>query len=182
MEEWKDINGYKGYYQISNIGNVRSLRRSASMKNGVRRTYQGRVLKPALDGRKRYLQVNLSKNAVSKMHQVHRLVGKSFVDGYFDGGEIDHIDTNTTNNNASNLKWTTRSGNMLNPITHNKTIIDHIENQRIPVIGVNELTGHVLHFNYVREAKKNGYKGIGENIHGRTKHCGGYVWRYANEV
>ncbi len=178
-ETWKDIRGYEGYYQVSNLGRVKSLDRISTMKNGVKRRKRGRILKSAFDTKKRYLQVDLSKDGKCNMCRVHDLVGKAFVKGYFEGAEIDHIDTITTNNNVSNLRWTNRKGNMANPITQTK-IKNNIDKQKIPVKGINIFNGDTIHFNSVREAKRNGFKGIGENIHGRTKHCGGYIWRYAN--
>jgi len=179
VEIWKDIKGYEGYYQVSNLGKVKSLDRISTMKNGVKRMKTGRVLKPGLDTKRRYLQVNLSKNGKCNVCRVHDLVGKAFVGGYFDGAEVDHIDTVTTNNNADNLRWTNRKGNMANPITQIK-IKNNIDKQKIPVKGINIHNGDTIQFDSVREAKRNGFKGIGENIHGRTKHCGGYVWRYDN--
>lgn len=178
-EIWRDIKGYERYYQVSSLGRVRSLDRISTMKNGVKRRKKGRILKPCFDTKKRYLQVNLSKNGRCNIYRVHSLVGKAFVDGYFKSAEIDHIDTITTNNNSNNLRWTNRKGNMANPITQIK-IKNIVDKQKIPVKGVNIYNGNIIHFNSVREAKRNGFKGIGENIHGRTKHCGGYVWRYDN--
>lgn len=178
MESWRDIEGYEGYYQVSNAGKVRSLDRISIMKNGVKRTNKGKVLALVFDGKAKYLYVSLSKDGIAIKKSVHRLVGKTFTDGYFEGSEIDHIDTNPINNNALNLRWTDRSGNMKNPITYQNTINHHVEKQRIPVMGTNKTNGYILQFDYVRQAKKNGFKGIGENIHGRASHCKGYIWRY----
>ena len=122
------------------------------------------------------------KKGKTKPVQVHTLVGKHFVIGYKEGLEIDHIDTNPINNKSNNLRWVDRSANMLNPKTHAKIIKHHIEVQRRPVIGINIKNGFILEFDYVRQAKAAGFKGIGENIHGRAKQCKGYVWRYLNDV
>lgn len=180
-EIWKDVEGYEGLYQVSNLGRVRSL--DHYRKNGFSGYItKGRILKQQFDGKKRYLHINFSKNGIRKMAQVHTLVGKAFVNGYKKGLEIDHKDTITTNNKATNLVWVTRSQNMRNPITHKKILKHHIEVQSIPVIGISIIDKSKISFNSVREAKRNGFKGIGENIHGRCKQCKGYVWRYANEI
>ena len=180
-EIWKDIKGYEGLYQVSSLGRVRSIDHyRKSGKGGY--IIKGKVLKQNFDGKKRYLHVILSKGKKTRTVQVHTLVGKHFVEGYKKGLEIDHIDTITTNNKVSNLKWVTRSENMRNPITYKKTIKHHIEVQSIPVIGINIQNGSKLEFPSVREAKRNGFKGIGENIHGRAKQCKGYIWRYADDV
>lgn len=180
-EIWKDIKGYEGFYQVSNFGRVKSLDHYRKSGLGGYIT-KGRILKQCFDGRKRYLHVNLSKGKECKVIQVHTLVGKYFVEGYKDGLEIDHIDTITTNNKANNLRWVTRSVNMRNPITYSKTLKHHIEVQRIPVVGISIKDGSVIKFHSVREAKRNGFKGIGENIHGRCKQCKGYIWRYDNAM
>lgn len=181
-EIWKDIAGYEGIYHVSNLGRVKSLDRECAMKNGVTRKKKGKVLKGSFDGKKRYLQVNLSVNGKARILLVHRLVAIAFVDGYKEGLEVDHKDCDTTNNKAKNLRWVNRSQNMRNPETYKKIIKYHKEVQSIPVIGVNKENNKIIRFNSVREAKRNGFKGIGENIHGRTRQCGGYVWRYQNDV
>ena len=181
-EIWKDINGYEDIYQVSNLGRIKSLDRYYVMKNGVKRKAKGKILVQSFDGKKRYLQVNLSKNGKSKTYLIHRLVAFAFVDGYEKWLEVDHKDCNCENNNYKNLKWVNRSENMRNPNTYKKIIKHHKEVQIIPVVGVNLKNNNILKFSSVREAKRNGFKGIGENIHGRSKQCGGYVWRYANDV
>ena len=180
-EIWKPIKGYEGLYEVSNLGRVKSLDHYRKAGKGGYVT-KGRILKQCFDGKKRYLHVNLSNGKKTKIFQVHTLVGKHFVEGYKEGLEIDHIDTNTTNNIAENLRWTTRSENMRNPLTYSKTLKHHIEVQSIPVIGVSLKDNSILKFKSVREAKRNGFKGIGENIHGRCKQCKGYVWRYADAM
>ena len=180
-EVWKDIKGYEGLYQVSNLGRVRSLDRYREFNN-KKCFVKGKILKQGLDTKKRYLHVQLSKKGKTKPVQVHTLVGKHFVIGYKEGLEIDHIDTNPINNKSNNLRWVDRSANMLNPKTHAKIIKHHIEVQRRPVIGINIKNGFILEFDYVRQAKAAGFKGIGENLHGRAKQCKGYVWRYLNDV
>ena len=180
-EEWKDIKGFEGLYQVSNLGRVRSLDHYRKSGKGGYIT-KGRVLKQNFDGKKRYLHVALSKGKKTRTVQVHTLVGKHFIIGYKEGLEIDHIDTNPINNKSNNLRWVDRSANMLNPKTHAKIIKHHIEVQRRPVIGINIKNGFILEFDYVRQAKAAGFKGIGENLHGRAKQCKGYIWRYADEV
>lgn len=98
-EIWKDIPGYEGYYQVSNFGRVKSLRR---------------VLKAGL--RKGYLYISLR----NKKFNIHRLVAIAFIPNPGNLPEVDHIDGNKLNNNANNLKWATRQQNELNPITKNR--------------------------------------------------------------
>lgn len=179
-EEWKDIKGYEELYQVSNLGRIKSLDRIIIMKNGIERKIKGRILIPTLDGKKNYLQVNLSKNNIHKTHLVHRLVGLSFVNGHEEGLDINHIDCDKTNNHYLNLRWVTRSQNMRNEKTYKKIIKHHKEIQSKAVIGVNKINGLILEFESGREAQRNGFKGIRENISGRCKQCKGFIWRYLN--
>ena len=100
MEEiWKDIEGYEGRYQVSNLGNVKSFK-----FNPPKNIYQDTT-------KAGYKQVKLYKNRKSKNIGVHILVAKAFVDGYKDGLEVNHKDLDKTNNVYTNLEWVTRSEN-----------------------------------------------------------------------
>lgn len=112
MEIWKDIKGYEGLYQVSNYGNIKRLARCQ---------LDGRHLKEKLfnlnvsgDG---YIMVGLTKNKQRTMYYVHRLVAEQFIPHEKDKYEVDHIDTDRTNNHVDNLRWVTRSENNLNPLT-----------------------------------------------------------------
>ena len=110
MEEiWKDIAGYEGKYQVSNMGRVRSLPRVALDTKGRRQQVKGIILKP--NDRKGYDSVRLRGNGCQEVFSVHRLVGMAFVPGYFDGAVINHKDENPKNNRADNLEWVTISEN-----------------------------------------------------------------------
>lgn len=108
-EEWRDIAGYEGFYQVSNMGRVRSLNRTFKRSDGTTATYKGRILKPA--GRP-YLHVYLSKNNVHSMMRVHRLVAEAFVSNPKDLECVDHIDCDKTNNRADNLRWCSHAQNI----------------------------------------------------------------------
>ena len=112
MEElWKQIDGYEGYYEVSNTGLVRSIGRNVIRSDGVVHHRVGKNKKPTpnKDG---YLTVKLSKNGVDTRVTIHSLVAAAFVDGYFDGAEVNHKDFNRTNNNASNLEWVSHGDNV----------------------------------------------------------------------
>jgi hypothetical protein len=107
MEEWRDIIGYEGYYQVSNIGNVRSLDRIIPTKAGYSRLRKGRFL--SLLDCNGYVVVNLSIENRSKIHYVHRLVLSSFT--LYSKLEINHIDGDKKNNIISNLEYVTKKEN-----------------------------------------------------------------------
>lgn len=101
MEEiWKDIVGYEGLYQVSNLGRVKSLDRIDA--SGHRR--KGKILKPRInhDG---YVQINLHKNSIRKTVSVHRIVAIAFIPNTENKREVNHVDENKANNHVSNLQW-----------------------------------------------------------------------------
>lgn len=111
MEQWKDICGFEGYYQVSDEGNVRSLDRYYLCSNGKINHRRGKQCNFRAD-KDGYLKVKLSKEGVTKVVPVHRLVAKAFVSGYADGLEVDHKDNDRQNNKASNLRWVTHAENV----------------------------------------------------------------------
>ena len=109
QEQWKDIEGYEGIYQVSSFGRVRSLDRVRPDKNGVMQPFKGKILgQYPLNG---YNHVALMKNCQHRTTKVHRLVALAFVPGYFDGAEVNHKDENRLNNRADNLEWCDRKYN-----------------------------------------------------------------------
>ncbi len=107
-EEWRDIAGYEGFYQVSDMGRVRSLTRTFLRSDGSTATYKGRILIP--QGHP-YYHVNLSKNNVAKRPRVHRLVAQTFVPNPDGLDQVDHINCIKTDNRACNLRWCTPSEN-----------------------------------------------------------------------
>lgn len=115
-EIWKDIPKYKGYYQASNHGKIRSLNRIIPHPTIGFQTLKGKTLKsnPIKDG---YLRVDLSMNGVVEHHQVHRLILYTFVGNPPDGyTQTNHKDGVKTNNMLNNLEWIDASGNMRHAI------------------------------------------------------------------
>lgn len=107
-EEWKDVVGYEGIYQVLNHGRVRAVPRVAVRCNGRSYTVKGNLLDPweIQDG---YQQVGLYKNLESpRVVSVHRLVLEAFVGPCPKGQECRHLDGMAWNNRLENLKWGTR--------------------------------------------------------------------------
>lgn len=117
-EIWKEIEGYEGLYEVSNMGRVRSLDRSV-IHRGKQMVLKGRVLKPGTN-KEGYHFVILCKEGKKKLTRVHRLVAEAFIQNLDNKPCIDHINTERTDNRVENLKWCTYSENNLNPITLEK--------------------------------------------------------------
>lgn len=110
-EIWKDINGYEGKYQISNLGRVKALARfDYGAKNKSLRQYKERILKPGLTDNG-YNLVVLIKDTIKTSYHVHRLVGITFIDNPENKKCINHKDGIKTNCAVSNLEWCTHSEN-----------------------------------------------------------------------
>lgn len=112
MEIWKDIEGYEGRYQVSNLGRVKSLAKTIDVGGKTKRFQPERVLKPS-KGVKGYLLVALYKNKRSKMKRVHRLVAEAFIPNPQKMPSVNHKDENKENNKAENLEWCTHKYNNL---------------------------------------------------------------------
>ena len=109
QEIWKDIEGYEGYYQVSNLGRVKSLERKTKQHHNSVRTQPERILKSWI---KRYESVILCKDSKTKKVPIHRLVAKAFLPNENNLPEVNHKDENKLNNCADNLEWCTREYNI----------------------------------------------------------------------
>lgn len=98
-EIWKDIKNYEGLYQISNFGNLKSI------KNG-----REKIIKQNYS--QRYIRNNLWKKCKYKTLSIHRLVAEAFVPNPSNYKIVNHKDGNRYNNNATNLEWCTQSHNV----------------------------------------------------------------------
>lgn len=94
MEEWRDVKGYEGYYQVNHFGAIRRLHKHTA----------NRRLKAVLD-KYGYLYVCLSMDGISKKHKVHRIVAEAFLENKENLPQINHKDENKQNNHYTNLEW-----------------------------------------------------------------------------
>lgn len=180
MEEiWRDIKGYEGLYQVSNLGNVRSLR--YRNRDEVRELF----LKPHNQG---YLQVELHRDGKRKMFTVHRLVAMAFVDGYEENKQVNHIDENKQNNVSTNLEWVSTSQNVLHSISHRRVVKTrkypkfHARTDRRPVVQMS-LNGELINHweSTIKVKEKLGYSdwSIKQCCRGKRQTAYGYRWQYA---
>lgn len=168
MEEiWKDIEGYEGVYQVSNLGRVNSL-------------YTNRILNGDKVGG-RYLRVVLCKNNIKSKKLIHRLVAQAFIPNPENKPQVNHIDEDKTNNRADNLEWVTRKENANHGIRNTRMS----KSKSIPVIAINIKTGESKDFYGASEcAKQLGLyqQNITRVLKGKCKQTGGYTFKYKGET
>lgn len=176
-EMWKDIKGYEGLYQVSNLGNVRSLEH---LDKNKRNRIVGRVLKPGMKAYG-YLQVGLRDGyGKQKNYYVHRLVMEAFVGECPDGCEVNHIDENKANNNISNLEYVTHKTNM-----NYGTNIQRRATKRRKAVVQYSWDGNVTaeYESTVEAEKATGvwHNNISKVCKGKTKTAGGFMWKYKRD-
>lgn len=114
-EMWKEIPGYEGLYEASNLGRIRSVDgKVTSSARFSRRVWKQRIIRPKV-ARRKYgktdERVCLWKDGKEKTHLVARLVARAWCDGYADGLTVNHINGDTMDNRVENLEWVTHQEN-----------------------------------------------------------------------
>lgn len=170
MEEWKDIIGYEGMYQISSEGRVRSFYHN-----------KWNILSLHIAGKTNHLKIGLYKDKCRKHFFVHRLVAIAFIPNPNNYTEVNHKDENPLNNNVNNLEWCNHSYNMNYGTCQERAHTTHLE--RTPSILMYDKEGVLkATFNSVVEAEKETgipHSNIIACCKGRLKTAKGYIWKYS---
>lgn len=177
MEEWRDVPGYEGKYQVS-----------ISTKEGkCRRLYKNGNIKElsctpsSRDGR---ISWNIGKTKQAAVW-IALAYPELVQNDYFEGATIDHIDTDRLNNNPSNLRWTDRKGQQDNPLTkeHQRNVKLNRPDQSKWVIKLST-NNEILHFypSTMQAERETGIKrtAIGACCRGTAKTAGGFKWKYSS--
>lgn len=165
-EVWKPIKDYEKYYEVSNLGNVKSLHKNKQ-----------KILKPCKSGE--YLRVVLQKNGTSKTNSIHKLVIQHFNETSTPDQCINHIDGNKVNNNINNLEWCTFRQNTKHAI-QKKIFIAKTFRVSQYTLDKKEL---IRIFNSIKEAMD--VTGIRDsqicaNCKNKTSSAGVYFWKYTD--
>ncbi len=178
MEVWKDIEGYEGFYQVSNLGRVRGLDRYVNDKRYGKRFKKGTIFTPCRRKRgQQYLAVILTKDCIAKTHSVHRLVAKAFIPNPDNKSQVNHLDEDPTNNRVDNLEWATSKENL----NYNGRQ-QRIEQPKKKRVNAYDKQGNLVYsFESIREAGRHGFsrEAISHHLNGKAKSSGGYVWKIA---
>ena len=187
-EEWRDIVGYEEKYQVSNLGEVKSL--------NYKRTKKEKILKTGKNT-SGYSYVNLCKDGKKKTYHVHRLVAQAFIPNPNNYSEVNHKDENKENNCVKNLEWCDRKYNC-NYGTRNKKASKAISGKNHPMYGkhhseetkrkiskANEIPVYCVELDRVFNSCKECAEELGLNrgnichmLKGKRKTTGGYHFRY----
>ena len=173
-EIWRDIKNYEGLYQVSNLGNVKSLRKNIILKGGL--VGIG------------YYSVNLCKNKNHKSTKIHKLVAQTFIPNPNNYPCINHKDGNKTNNCVDNLEWCTHSYN--NKEAYRIGLKKSLKGKnnyysRTLMIPINQysLDGNFIkRWNSISEASKElnlYHSNIIAVCKNKKRTAGGFIWKYA---
>lgn len=109
QEIWKQVKGYEGLYEVSNLGNVK---RVGSFRGVNKKYLNGHFLTP-VDNGKGYFRIKLTANNKSKRVMLHRIIAEAFIPRIEGKNVVNHINHNKQDNSIENLEWCTQSENCL---------------------------------------------------------------------
>ena len=168
-EEWRDVVGYEGLYQVSDQGRVKSFKWNKE-----------RFLKPSMD-KDGYLLVTLCAGGKPKTFKVHRLVCQAFHKNPENKLCVNHIDENKTNNAASNLEWSTYEENN-NHGTRNERIAKGIAKALSKPVGQYTRDGELIKIwsSTIEVQRQAGFSqgNISKVANGKHKQAYGFIWKY----
>lgn len=188
-EIWKDVVGYEGLYEVSNLGRVRSLDRVLIYKSGKHKPHKGRIMRLTLTS-KGYPSVDLCKDGQVKKMLVHRLVAIAFLSNPNNYNVVNHKDETPSNNFADNLECTHQYNSTYGTCvirranTHRgmKHKFSHHDKQWKKVSKCDNEMNIITTYDSITIASKetgNAIQGISlASKHSGKRKCGGYYWKY----
>ena len=175
-EEWRDVVGYEGLYQVSDQGRVKNLERTFIDKIGRERYVKECILKPGMD-KGGYLRVGLCDGEKRKTFKVHRLVCEAFHENPDNKPQVNHINEIKTDNRASNLEWATARENS-NFGTRN----ERLGKARSKPVAQYAQDGELIKVwpSTMEVERQAGFSNgnISQAANGKYKHAYGFIWKY----
>ena len=166
-EIWKDIKGFEGLYQVSNLGRVKSLRRNIILRQGITR--------------KGYESVLLCTNSIHKGYYIHRLVAHAFIPNPDNLPQVNHKDENKTNNCVGNLEWCDGKYN----INYGTGIAKRVKSQSKKVLQFKPDGTFVKEWESTMDVERNlGFDNahISKCCRGKYAYAYGFLWKYKKEI
>ena len=175
-EEWRDVVGYEGLYQVSDQGRVKSLERKVSHWRGGERIQKECILKPDVskDG---YLRAGLWAGGKRKWLRIHRLVCEAFHENHDNKPQVNHINEDKTDNRACNLEWATARENS-NFGTRNERLGKAQSKPVAQYAQDGELIKVWQSTNEVERQTGFSHGYICKTANGKYKQAYGFIWKY----
>lgn len=190
-ELWKDVVGYEGRYQVSNMGRVKSLERKVWNGRGYG-TVSEKILKPRKN-KYGYLDVLLHRDGKAKRYRVNRLVASAFIPNPQGLPEVNHINEDKTDNSLENLAWVTHKENInhgtrterqAEKLRGKKQTEEHVRKRSKPIMAIDKISGLIVEFSSSMEAERVlgiNHSNITQCCKGRYKTVGGFQWFYSSQ-
>ena len=183
-EIWKDVKGYEGLYQVSNLGRIKSSKRKVHAGRNRTRWQYERIMSNYRTNGNGYKIVGLNKEGKSKNKYIHRLVAETFLENPNNYKYINHKDENKANNCVSNLEFCTAQYNCTYNNLHKRNGLKNRNNKYSKKIYQLDDENNIINkFPSISEASRQlnvSYQAISDCLRGIQKHSAGYKWEYAN--
>lgn len=184
IEVWKDIIGYEGNYQISNLGRFKKLQRITWWTDrwgNPKSRIEPEIIKHKFYIRKSgYCEISLSKNGKAKIKFIHQLVAEHFLIKAEHHRIINHKDCDKLNNSITNLEWCTYSHNTQH--AYNNGILKRgKDNKRSKQVGELDSAGKIVKtWGSIGEVARDGLgrSGVSSVCNGRNKHYMGKIYKF----
>ena len=174
QEIWKDIKGYEGLYQVSNLGYIKSLSKTKEIINNNKK-YVKTIKEKELKGNfhQGYRTVGLVKNGKMKTTYIHRLVAEAFIPNPNNYPMVNHIDEDKSNNYYKNLEWCT--------CEYNNNYGNKLKNMKKAIIQYDLEGNFIKRWESISEAERELFIAVSDIVRCcklYNKSAGGYIWRY----
>lgn len=171
--QWRAIQGYEGYYEVSDSGLVRSLDRIISVARHGYRRIRGKIMKPTVNN-EGYMVVHLRRDGTTFVAFIHRLVAQAFIPNPYNYPVVNHINGNKQNNEVTNLEWATYTENNIH------ALLNHLRQPRGTMIAMVTGCGYIerLFRSSYDAARVTGisHSMISRCLLERTRTAGGFHW------